>query len=392
MVAAWCLCALMCSSERLEAKQAYLVTYGVGEEVWEWFGHNAIWLRDEEAGLDHTFSFGYFDIEQAGFYWQFAKGQMRYFGSSVGVQREFAFYQAADRSIRTQRLDLNEAQFDKLYGLLTDAIYPYPQYYDYDYYLANCSTWLRDLLNQTLDDGLFKELASEPAGRTFRQHTAQMTQHFPLAHLGLMTLLGSGADRPISRWDEAFLPNVLADQLSEFTINGSPLVVEDQILFSSGKAGSKDLPQRGQVMITGFGLLFGLLVVLPLFWSRGIAWWPQQVTALVFAALGLVLFGFWFFTAHEITQANWMVAVLHPLWLGLSPIWPRWLQRGTWWLCLVGLVVAIFAWASSAMAGFGLGQSMPSLWLFFPIAVAVLIVSRRALWSGHVLEPKLAGE
>src|SRR5690625_5595600 len=56
----------------LMAKEAWLVTYGPGHEVWERFGHNAIWLRDSSIGLDHVYSFGYFDMDGPGFYLDFA--------------------------------------------------------------------------------------------------------------------------------------------------------------------------------------------------------------------------------------------------------------------------------------------------------------------------------
>ncbi|HSH26330.1 MAG TPA: hypothetical protein VK972_00950, partial [Wenzhouxiangella sp.] len=49
-----------------QAREAWLVTYGPGQEVWERFGHNAIWLRDAELGLDHVYSFGYFEMDRPG--------------------------------------------------------------------------------------------------------------------------------------------------------------------------------------------------------------------------------------------------------------------------------------------------------------------------------------
>ena len=52
-------------------EEAWLVTFGPGELYFERFGHNAIWLREPAAGLDHTFNFGYFDFEQEDFFLRF---------------------------------------------------------------------------------------------------------------------------------------------------------------------------------------------------------------------------------------------------------------------------------------------------------------------------------
>ena len=107
----------------LKAQEAWLLTYGPGEEVWELFGHNAIWIRDQDRDLDHTFSFGYFDLDRPGFHRDFARGIMPYYGAATIAEREFEFYRQRDRSIRAQRLDLSVNQVNQLTGLLNEAIF-----------------------------------------------------------------------------------------------------------------------------------------------------------------------------------------------------------------------------------------------------------------------------
>jgi len=64
-----------------EGAEAWLVTFGPGQIYWERFGHNAIWLREPAAGIDHTFNFGYFDFEQENFFLNFLQGRMLYFST-----------------------------------------------------------------------------------------------------------------------------------------------------------------------------------------------------------------------------------------------------------------------------------------------------------------------
>ncbi len=89
------------------ATEAWLVTFGPGELYFERFGHNAIWLREPAAGLDHTFNFGYFDFEQEDFFLRFMRGRMLYFSIAQPANREFAYYRQENRSIRAQKLNLS---------------------------------------------------------------------------------------------------------------------------------------------------------------------------------------------------------------------------------------------------------------------------------------------
>ncbi|HEX6408464.1 MAG TPA: hypothetical protein VFZ90_14865, partial [Gemmatimonadales bacterium] len=38
----------------------YLMTMGPGKQVWERFGHNAIWIHDPVQGTDQTYNYGLF--------------------------------------------------------------------------------------------------------------------------------------------------------------------------------------------------------------------------------------------------------------------------------------------------------------------------------------------
>lgn len=372
------------SADDLHAKEAFLVTYGVGEEVWEWFGHNSLWLRDENQGLDHTFSFGYFDIEASGFYWRFAKGDMRYFGSSVAVEREFGFYRSANRSIRVQRLNLSPAQFDRLHHSLTAAIYPYPRYYDYDYYLANCSTWLRDLLDQALGGVISKELKSQPARASFRSHTARLTAHQPLAQLGLMTILGQGADRPLTQWDELFLPEVMANALTNLSIDEhTPLVLGDEYLFSPADSSIASSIYSSQLWLGGVGLVLGLLVTLPLWFSQVQPSWPNHMAIVMVSGVGVVIGWLWFFSGHEIARSNHLIAVANPMLLGLLSFWPKRLQHVAWWLCLVSLVLGLLIW----LFGSTPRQSMWMLAFFMPVSIGILMTSAKRLSWAQPLSP-----
>lgn len=315
------------------AQEAWLVTYGPGGEVWERFGHNALWLRDAERDLDHTFSFGYFEIDRPGFHLDFARGIMRYYGSAATPEREFAFYRMRDRSITAQRLNLDRAQVHELHQLLYEAIFPIPQYYDYNYFYNNCSTWLRDLIDQVVDGRLRAGLEGKPARLNFRDHIRRFTEDRVELHAGLNLLLGPEIDRSRSAWEEAFVPEALARALGAMEIDGEPLVVETRILYESVNHEVAEHPGSLWWFYALVGIACALGIALagrrqPSFWNR-LPWRAAVIGYFLAASLILLM---WFATSHQVVAGNLVLLLVNPLWVALLVPSPPFFRVALWWL------------------------------------------------------------
>jgi len=300
--------------------EAWLVTFGPGQIYWERFGHNAIWLREPAAGIDHTFNFGFFDFEQEDFFLRFLRGRMLYFSVAQPSQREFEFYRQQNRSIRVQKLDIDASQYRRLRDYLLHEIKPENRDYRYDYYLNNCSTRIRDALDLALDGSLSTATENVPAGLNFRDQTRRLTQMQYWYYLALELGLGSPVDRVISRWDEMFIPMVVADEVAALSVRGSaqplPLVLEDIMLHVSSEAAPAEQPSS----IWYRYLLLGLLVA-GLAWLSGkfmpAVWLAALCNAwlLIGASNGLVLAFLWWFTDHSVASANANLLLFSPLFL-----------------------------------------------------------------------------
>lgn len=359
----------------LKAQQASLVTYGPGAEVWELFGHNALWIKDEDSGLDHTFSFGYFELDRPGFHRDFAEGIMLYFGAASFSDDEFERYRQHDRTIRVQQLNLSPSQVHELYHLLHEAIFPQPQYYQYDYYLANCSTWLRDLLDQVVDGELADHLKAESARYNFRDHTRRMTRERFWIHTGIMLLLGPEIDRPRNAWEEAFLPDRLADWLVDLEIDGKPLVSGDETLYVSRNHELAEKISGPRLGYAGLGLFSLTLILWPAIKGQGTWRRVPWIFGLIAASLaGGAILVMWLGTGHQATWNNWMVLLLNPLWLvfllpGMDKI-----KKICWWLLAAGVASGslLLSWPD------GLQFRFDQLLWITPLCVALLIVQRRS--------------
>ena len=324
-------------------REAWLVTYGPGEIYWQRFGHNAIWLR-EPGGLDHTFNFGFFDFEQESFLLRFVQGRMRYFAAAMPADQEIDLYAGEGRSVRAQRLNLSPEGYDALRAYLVHHVQPENREYLYDYYRDNCSTRLRDALDLALGGAFRKAFQARPAEQNLRAHTRRSTEPDRAYYLGLVAALGLPIDRAISRWDEMFLPAVLADSVSAYTVNrngeAAPLVLEDRVLVPGEVALPPDRPGRTWPI---YGLLGLVLVVAVAALGRsrrpaaaGLAYgW-----LLIAGTLGLGLAAAWAFTDHHDAFPNLNLLLLNPF--GLLALVPS-LRRLTGWLVLAGVGAAIVA-------------------------------------------------
>ena len=163
--------------------------------------------------------------------------------------------------------------------------------------------------------------------------------------LGFDIGLGPSADRPLSRWAEAFVPMRLAAALRETRLpDGRPLVAsEQQILPHRLAPEPQTIPARWPRWA-----LAGLLVAAGLAWLGARA--PRAVAgiaALTWAVAGLagaLMLFIWFGTAHRFGWANHGLLLFNPLcWLLLpgSVSLLRGRVPGTWFRWLLWLVAAL---------------------------------------------------
>lgn len=173
----------------------YLMTMGPGDQVWEKFGHNAIWIHDAAAGTDVAYHWGLFDFADKDFVPRFIQGRMRYSMGAFDMGQTVAAYQQTNRTVWAQELNLNPAQRQKLADFIAWNLLPENRYYNYDYYRDNCSTRVRDAIDNALGDAIERATEKSPSGTTYRFHTSRLTQDDLPVFTGTMMGLGESTLR-----------------------------------------------------------------------------------------------------------------------------------------------------------------------------------------------------
>ena len=184
-----------------------------GEIFWERFGHNAIVVDDPGRGEPISYNFGFFDLDEPGFIGRFVRGQMQYQLVALPFARDLAYYRDTGRGVGIQWLDLEPAQALRLAAALAENAKPQNARYDYDYFTDNCSTRVRDALDMALGGRLRPQLAAHARDNTYRSEAVRLASPAGWMWLGFDLGLGPFADRPLSLWQEAFVPMRLADSL-----------------------------------------------------------------------------------------------------------------------------------------------------------------------------------
>ncbi len=312
----------------------YLLTFGWGDIVWERFGHNAIWIKDRARGTDITYNWGMFDFNQPNFVWRFVTGDTRYWMDTISLDPMLQAYRQRNRSVLSQELNLSAAQRLRLQQFVENNALPENKFYRYDYYRDNCSTRLRDAIDHAVGGQLQTGTVTRMTSGTYRSHTQRlMTGDIPL-YTGVTVALGQPADKPLSVWEEMFLPVRMANDLRTVTVSDStgakiPLVRSEMAMFTAGRPPEPAEPPQYLPLYVTIGLVYaGLLLILvrsaegghrfALFGATALA----TLWSLISGLCGLALIFAWFFTKHYFMGRNENLMHFDPLSIAMVVLIP----------------------------------------------------------------------
>ena len=308
-----------------------LVTFGPGEEISYWWGHSALVVDDTQGRTRLLYNYGMTDFSSA-FVLDFLKGRMKFWVAETdAVVETYEQYKGHNRDVRIQELNLTPTQRVVLAKALADNALPQNRDYLYHHYNDNCSTRPRDLIDKALGGQLLKASAA-PARMSLRDHTRRYTRVSAVASLVLDYLQNDELDRPITRREEAFLPDELERQLSELKVvaaDGSlqPAVVRQTKFFTSSlPAVPYDAPRWPLQLLLAGSSLGGLGFLLSRTDRKGgraprIAWGlTNALLGLGFGVLSTLGFVLGTFTDNQVTHLNENLLVMSPLSLALLPL------------------------------------------------------------------------
>jgi hypothetical protein len=201
-----------------------LVTMGIGGLIWERHGHIALCVHYDDPRDDRCYNYGIGDFHHPvdmGLGFLRATGAFWVGKSTVGEM--LSIYQYTDRTIWIQPLPLTQAQKRQVIDKLEHDILEPNRYYAYDHFWDNCTTRVRDVIDDAVG-GKLKAMdygtdpaatdGSAPETRTFRDLAREGFYGMPLILLGTDVVMGRVTDRVPSYYERMFLPQYLREAVA----------------------------------------------------------------------------------------------------------------------------------------------------------------------------------
>lgn len=340
------------------AAQISLITADPGEEIYSYFGHSAIHIRDTMQGIDRVFNYGTFDFNTPNFYLKFIKGQLNY---KLSVGRFDGFlenYIEDNRSLYAQTLNLSASDAQRLYDLLIENYRPENRAYLYDFFFDNCATRIRDILEKAMPNRVFFVEKSNETPLNFRQLIDPYIRQNKWLDFGIDLILGAKTDRIATPREYMFLPDYLKAAFDKATIDTAanatriPLIKSSKVLF-------KATPPLHNNSVWSFlttpTLVFALLCLSVLLLSIiaqkyhiSLRWFDNLLFGAV-GLLGCILLFCWFGTDHKVLVNNYNLLWAMPLHIPFLLLRSKLskLQQNYYWLfadilLLIAVLMALF--------------------------------------------------
>lgn len=288
----------------------YLVTVSPGDELYSAFGHSAVWVADPQKNIDLVFNYGTFDFNTPNFYTKFMMGKLDYMLSVGRINHLLRGAKAENRSVYLQELDLDSALKSQIYAFLVNNARPENKFYRYDFLFDNCSTRIRDILEDILGEDL--EWRKEPKNLSFRKFLKIYVKDKEWIDLGFDLILGQSLENHASAREEMFLPEELMDGFDRAYFQGRPLLRDTRTLYEA-----EIVPAKTKVFTPG--TLFWFIAIIGFFLSIRQHKYGfhikifDRVLFFITGLIGLLIVILWFFTEHHVTVDNWNILWANPV-------------------------------------------------------------------------------
>ncbi len=303
------------NAQKLSNKaEIYVLVCSPGVELYQAFGHNAFWIIDSVKHINNIYHYGTFNYNDPNFYLKFIRGRLDYMLSTESYRGFISEYTNDKRDVWKLKLNITNQQKNWIYKYLQWKRLEANKYYKYDFFMDNCATRVRDVLENTYGDSL--KFASLNLDKSYRQAIKPYLRAKPWTRFGINLLLGLPADKKMNYYSAMFLPDYI-----DSVFNKSKLVFEgksenltlkrDYMIKSDFKIGEKPIfnPSLTFWFISIIIAAFTFIGIKKKKLYKSIDFVYYFLTGLV----GILLIFMWFGTDHSPTKWNLNLIWAFPL-------------------------------------------------------------------------------
>jgi hypothetical protein len=374
IIAACCIFSFKSASAQDNSRiQVSLITCTPGEELYSIFGHSALRIIDSNNVTDFIFNYGTFNFADDGFYLKFIRGKLLYY-LSVERTDEFIFsYMNEGRGITEQVLQLSPIEKENIKNTILENLKPENKFYQYDFFLDNCTTRLRDILIKMKSPSPLLP-AVMPEKTTYRDaihlYLDKGGQHW--SKLGIDILLGKRTDKIMTASEQAFLPDNL--MMSIDSCKNQPLVKQKNTILKASEFSNQN---NLFTPFFCFGFFVGLISLLSLLknkFGQIFMLYFDRIFFFILGALGVMLVLMWVASDHSMTKDNMNLIWANPFHLFFA-MFIRSNSKWKKWYCLftgISVLMLLVFW-----------NMMPQQLNYSLIPIFILIVYRATIRYIH---------
>lgn len=278
-----------------------ILTCGLGNETYSYFGHTAVRVSDPANNIDLVYNYGAFDFRTPNFVAKFAKGDLQYFIITHSFPDFIAEYTQEKRSVYEQELQISLIDKQKIFDNLNHALFSEERYYTYKFIDRNCTSMVVEVVNKSLGGDVITK-----KGDTQISYRSILFPYFDghfYDQLGTSIIFGTKVDQPGNR---IFLPFELKNSLEKTKFQKQPLVSESKTLIEF----VKETPKSWWNNIYSY-----IIVLLLVIFAKNRV--LDKIYFLILSLIGVFFVIMGFYSFHQELAMNYNVLLFSPLLLFL---------------------------------------------------------------------------
>ncbi|MCL1958468.1 MAG: DUF4105 domain-containing protein, partial [Spirochaetes bacterium] len=310
-----------------------IAVMGPGDQLYFWWGHIALMIEDSSNNIGYFYDYGIFSFDNDNFFYNFAFGRLLYSCGVSNAERNLNVYKRTNRDITIYTLDLPPETKIKIRDFAAQNVLPENSDYYYHHFKDNCSTRIRDIIDLATDGQFKEEFGNKITNFTLRDHVRRHTYFSPVADWFLNFLMGQVIDKPVTVWEEMFLPSAVGKRIEDFwytDIHGKKrkLVSSVEIVNQAiGRPPVLEKPHKQWAWELLFSLILSVIFAFFFFLQkknikagRVLAGVSMSLCGLFFGLMSLLLYFMNLFTNHDYTYQNINMIFCTPLLLVAAPV------------------------------------------------------------------------
>ncbi|KIO54216.1 lipoprotein N-acyltransferase Lnb domain-containing protein [Flavobacterium hibernum] len=274
-----------------------VLTCGLGNESYSFFGHTAIRVADPTNNIDVVYNYGTFDFRTPNFVARFAKGDLQYCATAAAFGDFVNEYTAEKRSIFEQELFMPQELKQKLFDKLNKTIFSEDRFYTYKFIDKNCTSMVVDVINLSLNGNVITKKGETDI--TYRSILFPYFNGHFYEQLGTSIIFGTKVDQLGTK---IFLPFELKNSLEKTTFQNHPLAGKSKTLLDF----KKETPSSWWNNVYTYLIILAFVVLA----HNKIV---DKIYLLILSLLGVFFVIVGFYSLHQELAMNYNVLLFSPL-------------------------------------------------------------------------------